>query len=83
VRVRAGIIRTKGHVYVLANPLGFPRAATFRTQRAATERPHVFAEIPPLIAEQATRLALWMSTAKQSFVLKINKHVRRIVSAPS
>src|SRR5215472_15013855 len=57
---------------------------------AATERPSVSVELPR-IAEQTTRLAVWMSTAKPLFVLKIKKqgdtfHVlvptRRLIRGP-
>jgi len=46
------------------NPRYISRAATIRTHVAGTERPHVCVEMPLLIAEQTTRLALWMSTAE-------------------
>jgi len=78
VRVRAWLVRAKGHVQVADIRFNFSRAATIRTQRRGNrESPSVFAEVPPLIAEQATRSALWMSTAKQSFVLKIEKHAAK------
>jgi len=50
---------------------------------AATERSHVFVEIPPLIAEQATRPRCGCQR-KQSFVLKFKKHgaTNRIGSEP-
>jgi hypothetical protein len=64
VRVRARIARTKGHFKLLTAFLGQPSGLDV----AGTERPSVLAEIPRLIAEQATRLAVWMSTAKPSFV---------------
>jgi len=41
---------------------------------AGTERPSIFVEMPPLIAEQTTGLAVWMSTEKASFLLEIKKH---------
>jgi hypothetical protein len=72
VGVRARIVGTKGHVQAVDNPLDTSRAAGLNV--AGTERPSVFVEMPPLIAEQTTRLAVWMSTAKQSFLLKIKKH---------
>ena len=66
MRVRARIVRTKGHVQAVDNPLNISGEATIRTQRGGNWGPSVSVEIPPPIAEQATRLAVWMST--QSFV---------------
>jgi hypothetical protein len=74
VRVRAGLSVLRAMFKLLTTRAAFLGQQRSGLNVAGTERPSVCVEMPPLIAEQTTRLALWMSTPKRSSLFKIKKH---------